>query len=240
MHVFVRPKPALGGFFVARAEGTHSSIEINSKSKRSEVSLENRRAELNQRAQQLALSFYLRKGFVPQDVNEILKATSSLEVLEKYSPNQPRVPAGNPDGGQWTSGGSGNEGADKLNIDRAIGYLNSHAKRTSTGWCARSVRRALQAGGLRLKPPYPSSARNYGPYLEQYGFEAVDPTPPSNYAPRRGNIVVIQPYSQANPHGHIAMFNGSRWVSDFFQGSTDIWPGTRYRQNKPLYEIYRQ
>jgi hypothetical protein len=27
------------------------------------------------------------------------------EALEKYNPNQPRVPAGNPDGGQWTNGG---------------------------------------------------------------------------------------------------------------------------------------
>ncbi|SEG54812.1 hypothetical protein [Bosea lathyri] len=27
--------------------------------------------------------------------------------LAKYSPDQPRVPAGDPDGGQWTSGGSG-------------------------------------------------------------------------------------------------------------------------------------
>ena len=26
---------------------------------------------------------------------------------QKYSPSQPRVPAGNPDGGQWTSGGTG-------------------------------------------------------------------------------------------------------------------------------------
>jgi HK97 family phage portal protein len=28
-------------------------------------------------------------------------------LLAKYSPDQPRVPAGNPDGGQWTSGGEG-------------------------------------------------------------------------------------------------------------------------------------
>ncbi|MFO1149190.1 MAG: hypothetical protein U1E62_12525 [Alsobacter sp.] len=27
--------------------------------------------------------------------------------LRKYSPDQPRVPAGNPDGGQWTSGSGG-------------------------------------------------------------------------------------------------------------------------------------
>lgn len=28
-------------------------------------------------------------------------------LSRKYNPNQPRVPAGNPDGGQWTDGGSG-------------------------------------------------------------------------------------------------------------------------------------
>jgi hypothetical protein len=31
-------------------------------------------------------------------------------IVRKYSPDQPRVPAGNPDGGQWTDGGGG--GAD--------------------------------------------------------------------------------------------------------------------------------
>jgi hypothetical protein len=30
--------------------------------------------------------------------------------LAKYSPDQPRVPAGNPDGGQWTDGGGGGVG----------------------------------------------------------------------------------------------------------------------------------
>lgn len=28
----------------------------------------------------------------------------------KFNPNQPRVPAGSPDGGQWTDGGGGREG----------------------------------------------------------------------------------------------------------------------------------
>ena len=34
-----------------------------------------------------------------------LAAARHLAVACKYDPNQPRVPAGNPDGGQWTSGG---------------------------------------------------------------------------------------------------------------------------------------
>jgi hypothetical protein len=41
--------------------------------------------------------------------------TKAFPVLaRKYSPDQPRVPAGNPDGGQWTDGGgiSGGRGRD--------------------------------------------------------------------------------------------------------------------------------
>lgn len=52
-------------------------------------------------------------------VKELLATRSSLlelklqivsfqirRILQKYSPNQPRVPTGNPTGGQWTSGQS--------------------------------------------------------------------------------------------------------------------------------------
>jgi hypothetical protein len=38
---------------------------------------------------------------------EIRKAIHSLfTVMEKYDPDQPRIPAGNPDGGQWTGEGA--------------------------------------------------------------------------------------------------------------------------------------
>lgn len=43
-----------------------------------------------------------------------LKAQTRLlrhELARKYNPDQPRVPAGNADGGQWTSGGSGGDPA---------------------------------------------------------------------------------------------------------------------------------
>jgi hypothetical protein len=35
---------------------------------------------------------------------------------EKYSPNQPRVPKGNPDGGQWTSYGGGSGGGGRVQV----------------------------------------------------------------------------------------------------------------------------
>jgi hypothetical protein len=40
---------------------------------------------------------------------EIMKAIRTLALqddMRKFDPDQPRVSAGNPDGGQWTSGGS--------------------------------------------------------------------------------------------------------------------------------------
>jgi hypothetical protein len=40
----------------------------------------------------------------------------ALLYSEKYSPNQPRVPKGNPDGGQWTSYGGGRRGGGYVHI----------------------------------------------------------------------------------------------------------------------------
>jgi hypothetical protein len=42
---------------------------------------------------------------------EIMKAISALtsqEAVQKFDPNQPRVAAANPDGGQWTGNSSTN------------------------------------------------------------------------------------------------------------------------------------
>lgn len=38
----------------------------------------------------------------------------------RYSPSQPRVPAGSPDGGQWTSGGGGGGGGGSL-VSEVVG-----------------------------------------------------------------------------------------------------------------------
>jgi len=51
---------------------------------------------------------------------EPLPASSLTTLLAKYSPDQPRVPAGNPDGGQWTSGGEGGEAAGDEETDQEL------------------------------------------------------------------------------------------------------------------------
>jgi hypothetical protein len=49
--------------------------------------------------------------WVKADAARYLRPGSSLDALfgveQKYNPNQPRVPAGSSDGGQWTNGASG-------------------------------------------------------------------------------------------------------------------------------------
>ena len=48
---------------------------------------------------------YVRTLFAGQTYREALRREAERE--EKYSPDQPRVPAGSSDGGQWTDGGGG-------------------------------------------------------------------------------------------------------------------------------------
>src|SRR5437870_329737 len=43
-------------------------------------------------------------------LNVQLKLCKLAHLLRKYSPSQPRVPAGSPDARQWTSGGGGGGG----------------------------------------------------------------------------------------------------------------------------------
>lgn len=122
-----------------------------------------------------------------------------------------------------------------MDLHVTLQFLNAQAKRNgrSIGACARCVREALAAGGVVIDP-HPISAKDYGPYLEHAGFCAVDG---AGYVPHAGDIIVLQSYSSEHPHGHIAMFDGQRWVSDFVQ--RDMWAGPGYRAARPPHRIYR-
>ncbi len=100
----------------------------------------------------------------------------------------------------------------------------------------------LPAASTSIRIP---STQKYGPYLELQGFKQVDP---GNYAPRAGDIIVIQnydagldrsgqPYPAGDAAGHNAMFDGAQWVSDFKQ--RDMWAGPGYRAARPNAMICR-
>jgi hypothetical protein len=51
-----------------------------------------------------------------------LKFRRFLRAL-KYSPDQPRKPAGNPDGGQWTSGGRDDSQTDQTRLEQSLASI---------------------------------------------------------------------------------------------------------------------
>ncbi|WP_233873507.1 hypothetical protein [Paraburkholderia adhaesiva] len=123
-----------------------------------------------------------------------------------------------------------------FDVDAAIAHLNSHAGATSHGRCAAYVRQALAAGGIEIERTEATRyAKDYGSILLAHGFSeaSVD----SLISPKKGDISVIQPYPGGNIAGHITMYNGHQWVSDFRQ--KDMWRGPGYRENKPAYKVYR-
>jgi hypothetical protein len=114
-------------------------------------------------------------------------------------------------------------------------YLDTHlsTKQFGEGACAKHVRLALAAGGL--KPvTWPVPAREWGGTLLALGFS---PLPPTGYSPQLGDIAVIQPV-EAGGDGHIEGYNGKNWVSDFVQ--VDFWPSRLYVREKPAAVVYRR
>ncbi|MFP5471079.1 MAG: hypothetical protein ACLGGV_05750 [Bacteroidia bacterium] len=141
-------------------------------------------------------------------------------------------------------------GRNAFDINASVNWLNNNsfssypaAKEAGCGAsCARYIRYSLEAGsGLRRdaflgRTPVP--AREYGPFLESIGFNAINA---DTYL--LGDIAVIQGYpggtADANgvPYGHVQMYNGTQWISNYYQN--DFWPGANYRRYQPAFQIYR-
>jgi hypothetical protein len=118
------------------------------------------------------------------------------------------------------------------NKDAAVRHLNVSAGAHSHRDCAKYTRQAIEAGGIKIGSTY--FAKDYGPLLERAGFSKVLPAE----IVRAGDVIVIQSYP-GNDAGHMAMFNGTIWVSDFRQHA-DVYPGPGYRKYMPAYQIYRK
>jgi len=123
-----------------------------------------------------------------------------------------------------------------FDIDAAIKHAHDNAKPPfGIQKCAQYTREAIEAGGVIVANT--RSAKDYGPYLWNAGFVPVTtPTPVPTEVLRRGDVVVIEGFPE-HPHGHMAIYDGENWVSDFVQ--RELYPGPRYRNSKPRYQIFR-
>jgi hypothetical protein len=116
-------------------------------------------------------------------------------------------------------------------IGRIISWLDAHAHLHSTHHCAASVRQAMEAAGIPTAGR-PGDAGDYGPFLVQHGARTVDP---SSYEPHVGDIAVFDK-SEVHPAGHIQVFNGQHWVSDFVQQGFSPY---RDAESTPPVTVYR-
>lgn len=116
-------------------------------------------------------------------------------------------------------------------LHRLISWLDSHAHLHSTHHCAASVRQAMEAAGIQTAGR-PGDAGDYGPFLLRHGARAVDS---ESYQPQAGDFAVFDK-TDDHPAGHIQVFNGQHWVSDFVQHSFSPY---RDRQSTPAVTVYR-
>lgn len=119
----------------------------------------------------------------------------------------------------------------KNGIDKKLKYGESK--------CARYVKKALIAGGASAKNSGIESAKNYGPWLLENNFKVVGGATTvctggvfTISGQQVGDVVVIQA-APHHVHGHMAMFNGTHWVSDFVQ-ERGFYPAQIYRDQNIL------
>jgi hypothetical protein len=179
---------------------------------------------------------YMQLSLLLKPINlETIMSSRTVETsVNKYQINKPQDSVSND---QFIPGDVANntvvgKNGKRYNIPRAVSTLTSRSLDKSTGSCARFVRIAMEGGGLNTSRR-PVSAKNYDDYLPSLGFTDVSS---SSYSPKTGDIAVIQSIS-GHVHGHICMFNGTIWISDFRQ--RDFWGGSAYRNSRPRVNFFR-
>lgn len=125
------------------------------------------------------------------------------------------------------------------NLSEAVQHSQKHAFLASQDKCAERTRQAIEAGGVTLM--HHGSAKDYGSSLTLVGFQAKM----INHLAQleKGDIVVFQGFKgipgtkKDHPHGHMAMYDGKHWISDFRQHH--FYPGPDHQVAKPSFVVYR-
>ena len=89
--------------------------------------------------------------------------------------------------------------------------------RHSTGYCARYVANALEASGLKFQRQPSAYLYHTRGILKQAGFGLVS-VGLRGYTPEKGDVCVVNRFG-SHVHGHICIFNGNNWISDFIQNN---------------------
>ena len=117
------------------------------------------------------------------------------------------------------------------NPKKAAEYVTKNAESKSVGLCAKYVRKGIVAGGIPLYQG--GDAWSYKYLLPLLGFKKIEDINDKKV----GDIVVFQPIGKRY-FGHIAMWNGRQWISDFKQRSIIVH--SDYSKDDCEYTIFRK
>ena len=155
------------------------------------------------------------------------KNTNSSINIENFKMNGFGEAVGSSITGAITNSTVGGAGHPKAM--QAADIATSRAGAKSTGQCGKYVRIALQSAGV----PYTAVNHAYQAHslgnLKNAGFQLIQDT--GQYV--KGDVMVFDPIAPGES-GHIQIFNGSRWISDFKQNTM---VSSKYR-DKPRH-LYR-
>lgn len=129
--------------------------------------------------------------------------------------------------------GNSENSAPILHKSQLADWMDTHALTRSSHHCAMYCRRGMEAAGLNTQDrPRSGDAADYGPFLRRHGAQVLSP---DSYIPQVGDTVVFDKTAQ-HPSGHIEVYDGQRWVSDFMQHSFSPY---RAAASTPPFTIYR-
>ena len=158
------------------------------------------------------------------------KAAQKRSAFVEHTGNESPAAAGPGGGGDSAATpASATDAPRAIDVDRAVAHLDANAGDETQHRCGRFTREAIEAGGVTLERH--TYARDYGSSLEGVGFNRVaDQSSLGDYAPQRGDVIVFQPPA-GRTEGHMQMYNGAQWVSDFRQPGANggFYPGRSYR-----------
>jgi hypothetical protein len=164
-------------------------------------------------------------GTMPSHGAGIQSTAAETTVLQNGNPGRPTgsdvdfVPAASATG--------------VLNKSQLSDWMDAHALSRSSHHCAMYCRLGMEAAGLDTGDrPRSGYAGDYGPFLLRHGAQTV---PQDSYVPQVGDVAVFDKTGQ-HPYGHIEMYDGQHWVSDFKQHSFSPY---RDAASTPTFTIYR-
>lgn len=132
---------------------------------------------------------------------------------------------------EWASLPPGRYGQPAKTMDEALALYDKYYKEEL------SVKSDLHLKQGFLKDFYSECCCQYNQVCSidsKYNIDKAVAT--EEYTPQKGDIVVIQNIDN-HPHGHIAIYNGEHWISDFEQ--RDFGGGQSYRTIKPKHTFFR-